>query len=637
MSRQLLLLLLCGVLLAGLGADAVAVGPPERGERASEKIPNRYIVVFRDSVENVRAATRRRERAHGFKARLRYSRAVKGFAARLSARQAGELRRDAQVVSVTADRRVQALDALSPGDAAPTGVRRIEAASTSQVHGASSVNVAVIDTGIDLAHPDLNAVSGTDCVQPGTSAQDDEGHGTHVAGTIAARNDGAGVVGVAPATRLHAVKVLDGSGSGTWSQIICGIDWVTATRTDADPANDIAVANMSLGGGGTPVEACSATMTDPLHKAICGSTQAGVVYTVAAGNDAWDYDYQPIPDVPAAYPEVLTVTAASDTDGLPGALGSACGKGRWGESDDRHATFSNYALLSASFAHTLAAPGACILSDRLGGGTTTYSGTSMAAPHVAGAVALCIAEAGTSGPCAGLAANRPQDFIARVTKTDAAYGFYGDPNQQLSGGRFFGYLAWVGLSTSSPDPDTTPPAAPTGLTATAGDSLVSLDWANNAETDLAGYDVYRATVSGGPYTKLNATPLADSAYTDTGLSNGTTYYYVVRAVDTSANPSAASSEASATPAAASDPDPGGAISLSASGFKVKGVHHADLTWSGATTSNVDLYRDGTRVATTANDGAHVDNIGKKGGGSYVYKLCEAGSTSACSAEVTVTF
>ena len=106
-----------------------------------------------------------------------------------------------------------------------------------------------------------------------------------MAGTIAARNNGSGVVGVAPNTKLYAVKVLNSSGNGTASQVICGIDWVTANASSLG----IKVVNMSLGGGGPPVQSCSTT-TDAEHKAICRSTEAGVTYVVAAGNSGWDFD-----------------------------------------------------------------------------------------------------------------------------------------------------------------------------------------------------------------------------------------------------------------------------------------------------------------------------------------------------------
>ena len=530
LALPLLLALLLLTPTAALAAD----------ERRAESVRGRYIVLFEQSVVDPDRATSRREKAHGFRARFRYDTALKGFAARLGRGQVKKLRNDGRVAHVVADRRVRAL-----ADSVPTGVRRIEAATDGAWHEPSPAGVAVIDTGIDLGHPDLNAVNGHDCVDGG-SAQDDEGHGTHVAGTIAAEGDGAGVVGVAPGTAVHAVKVLDSRGSGAWSQVICGIEWVTENAT----ARDIRVANMSLGGLGDPVEPCSGNrpLEDPLHEAICNSTAAGIAYAVAAGNSSWDFDYEPVPDVPAAYAEVLTVTAAADTDGAPGGLGDKCGRGRWGEPDDRYAGFSNFALEFASRAHTIAAPGACILSTRLGGGTESMSGTSMATPHVAGAAALCIAD----GRCAGLDADDPASWIEQITQpSELSYGFVGDPNDPLGGGEYFGYLAWVGLPDPGDDPDPAP-AAPTGLTATAGDSTVDLSWTANTESDLAGYNVYRAETSGGPYTQVNGSPVASAQYTDSAVTNGTTYYYVVRAVDGAGQESLDSNETSATPTGSTD-------------------------------------------------------------------------------------
>lgn len=490
-APALALLVLLGLLVSTSPAAAVpgvdrstqAPGvPPAKGLRQAQQLSDRYIVVYNASVGDSRGKTDRLERDRRFRAAQRYEKAVKGFSATLSIAQVQALEEDPEVDFVSPDRPVQTqgLVPAALGDTPPSGVRRIEAATATTTREPSTANVAVIDTGIDLDHPDLNAVNGVNCVGPGP-AEDDNGHGTHVAGTVAARNDGAGVTGVAPGTRLYAAKVLDAAGRGSFSQIICAIDWVTATRSDADPGNDITVVNMSLGGQGTPVGTCAST-TDALHRAICASTAAGVTYVVAAGNNGWDFDYALTPDLPAAYPEVLTVAAVADSDGRPGALGSvpACDSR---QTDDTYASFSNYAATPGGSAHLVAAPGSCITSTWLNAGYATISGTSMASPHVAGLVALCLGESGASGPCTGLTpaqvGQRIEDDAAARTAADTGYGFGGDPLRSVSG-RTYGYLSWAPSDTAAPTVTAVAPVA--GAVAVARTTAVSVTFSEAMDT-----------------------------------------------------------------------------------------------------------------------------------------------------------
>src|SRR6476619_1209937 len=180
----------------------------------------------------------------------------------------------------------------------PTGIDRTDAdlssARSGDGTGSVDADIAILDTGIDLTHPDLNVFKQITFV-PGTSTgNDDDGHGTHLAGIAAAKDNTEGVVGMAPGARLWAVKVLDSHGDGSDSDIIAGIDYIT------EHAGEIDVVNMSFGG-----DCCDTA----LHTAIANSVAAGVTYTAAAGNENIDAGSVE----PANFAEVITVSAVSDT------------------------------------------------------------------------------------------------------------------------------------------------------------------------------------------------------------------------------------------------------------------------------------------------------------------------------------
>ncbi|MBA3531080.1 MAG: S8 family serine peptidase [Ardenticatenales bacterium] len=377
MSRKTLLRLtaLIAIVVFVLGA-ARSYTAVEAGNANGKPITSQYIIVLKDGANPHMMA-----QASGGEVLYIYEHAIKGFAVRMPEQAANALRNNPNVASVVQDEVVQlssnelpssvARISAQAGQTIPTGIRRINGNTNSTLagNGSGSVNVdvAVIDTGIDTSHPDLNVVGGKNCVKGPNSYNDGNGHGTHVAGTIAAKDDGAGVVGVAPGARLYAVRVLNNQGSGTTSSVVCGIDWV------ASQSAIIEVANMSLGGSGTD-STCGGA--DTYHNAICTAVSRGITFVVAAGNsnvDAKD-------SRPATYDEVITVSALADFNGAAG--GGAASTCR-ADVDDTRADFSNFGADV-----DIMAPGVCIYSTWMGAGYNTISGTSMASPHAAGAAAL---------------------------------------------------------------------------------------------------------------------------------------------------------------------------------------------------------------------------------------------------------
>ena len=516
---------------------------------------------------------------YGVQDRLVYGAALKGYAGKIPPGQLAKIQSDPRVAYVEPDGVVHksATTQASP----PWGLDRIDqgalplSGSYTYTSDGTGVKAYVIDTGIRRTHAQFGgrAIAGADYVSPSTGSNDCDGHGTHVAGTI-----GGATYGVAKNVTLVAVRVLDCGGSGYWSWVIAGIDWVTAQR-EAYPAQP-AVANMSLGGGAT----------SSVDSAVSRSITKGVTYSIAAGNsnrDACRY-------TPARVGDALTIGSTTSTDA--------------------RSSFSNYGSCVDWFA-----PGSSILSayHTSDTATATMSGTSMAAPHVAGAAALYLQGDTDATPAE----------VRGAVFNDLTKGVVTNSNTANNHLLFVG-----GLGPVMPD-DTTAPAAPTALDATAGDAQVSLDWTNNGESDLAGYNVYRSTSSGSNYEKLNGTLVTSSAYVDAGAVNGTTYYYVVKAVDTSTNESAASNEDSATPEAAITPPPSGDLTLDATGYKVKGLQKANLSWSGA--GEVDVYWDrSTAKLATVSGSQWVHDINAKGGGSYTYTVCVAGTTT-CSSDTVV--
>ncbi|WP_405906577.1 S8 family peptidase [Streptomyces sp. NBC_00828] len=321
------------------------------GAGAPGSVSGSYIVTLKGGTNAPSPAGRSIAEKYGARISHAYGTALNGYAVTVDEKQARRLAADSRVASVVQDTRV-ALDHSQKNP--PTwGLDRIDQRGlplnksyTWPESAGKGVTAYVIDTGIRITHKDFGgrASYGWDFVGNDKTAKDGNGHGTHVAGTIAGTK-----YGVAKKTKVMAVRVLDNNGAGTTAQVIAGIDWVTKH------ARKPAVANISLGGYANA----------QLDAAVRNSIASGVTYAVAAGNDGLPAGLYS----PARVKQALTVGASDRTDA--------------------RASFSNTGAVLDLFAPGVAITSASYASDT---GKATYSGTSMASPHVAGAAALYLAD-----------------------------------------------------------------------------------------------------------------------------------------------------------------------------------------------------------------------------------------------------
>ena len=623
------------------GGDKAAFGEPTT-------IPGQYIVVFRDGVANIPGLANGLAAAHGGEVRFVYEHAVKGFSARLPQQAIAALQNNPHIDYIEPDQVVWAVGSQSN---ATWGLDRVDQRNL-PLNGTynwnqtgTGVTAYILDTGIRYSHVEFGGRASFGFDAFGGNGSDGNGHGTHVAGTV-----GGAVYGVAKNVALVSVRVLDNSGSGSISGVIAGIDWVTANAVKP------AVANMSLTGSGNTT----------LDAAVQNSIASGVSYTVAAGNgnfigrqdDACKYS-------PARVPEAITVGATT--------------------SSDAKASYSNYGNCVDWFAPGSSVTSAWYTSNTA---TNTISGTSMAAPHVAGAVALYLETNPAASPDQVRNFLYDQTTKSIVTNSSTAnnhllYTLWGEtpppPNQAPTAN--FSYTTsdlTAYFTDQSSDADgsvvawnwnfgdgaTSTAQNPTRTYAAAGTYTVSLTVTDNG--GATGSTSKSVTVSTEP--PPNQAPTANFSYTTSDL----TAYFTDQSSDadgsvvawnwnfgdgatsTAQNPTRTYAAAGTYTVSLTVTDNGGAtgstsksvtvtappsgdeIVLSAVGYKVKGRQHADLTWTGGASSQVDIYRSGTKIATVSNSGAYTDNIGAVGGGSYTYQVCEAG-TSTCSNTVTVTF
>jgi len=482
MKRSFLIKLTCFmaillILLVPFSASIVTAQP-------AEKVP--VIIGFRKFQDTELV------RSHGGEIKYVYE-YILAIAASLPPPAIDALKKNPNVDYVEADFEVYALTQTTPW-----GVDKIKAPQVwATGNKGTGIKVAILDTGIDIKHPDLKVVGGVSYVWYTLgSYNDDNGHGTHCAGIVAALGNDIGVVGVAPEANLYAVKVLDMLGSGSLSDVNAGIEWCITYRMQ--------VMSMSFGSSSDSIS---------LHQECDKAYNSGIVLVAAAGNSG---PGENTIAYPAKYSSVIAVGAT--------------------DSNDVVASFS-----SRGPELSVVAPGVNIYSTYKGSTYKTMSGTSMACPHVTGTVALILWKNPTLIP----------DNVRNILQSTAVKtaGMGGSAWTSAYGyGRIDAYAAVQKAVPSSP----TVPSAPQNLQATAGDSQVTLTWqapASDGGSTITQYNIYRGPSSGSE-SFIGSVSGSTLTYTNTGLMNGVTYFYQVAAVN-SIGESPRSNEASATPTAPS--------------------------------------------------------------------------------------
>ena len=468
-----------------LDGDGIAEAPA--GAKIGAAIPGRYIVTVDSGVAPASVA-----QAASAAPRALFTHAINGFVADLAPAQLATLARDPSVARIEQDRVVATMATQS---SATWGLDRIDQVAL-PLNGlyvydrtGAGVRAYIIDTGVLGTHAQFNGrmATGYTAIADGNGTTDCNGHGTHVAGTVAGTTHG-----VAKGATIVPVRVLGCTGSGSTSGVIAGVDWVVADHQAGQPA----VANMSLGG--------SASTT--LDAAIARGTADGVTFVVAAGNSNADACTQS----PARAPSAITVGSTTSTDA--------------------RSSFSNWGTCLDVFA-----PGSAITSawHTSTTATNTISGTSMAAPHAAGVAALLLEADPTAAPAA-----ITSRMLAQGTPSVVQSAGTGSPNLLLAS------------RVAAPVPITLP-GAPRSLAASPVSQRIALTWDIPLDAGGAAITDYviQQSTAGGAWATLADGVSGSTGYTVTGLVNGTSYAYRVAAAN-SAGQGAWSATATAVPQAA---------------------------------------------------------------------------------------
>jgi len=561
-----------------------------------------WIVVFRDDVRDPPGEARRLVAAHGGSIRYTYSHAIKGFAGQLpaaaveaisSAPNVAFVERDGVVHTTIGswgldriDQRILPLDGIYDPGAGRDG---------------SGVDVYIIDTGIDYATYDGGAQFGSrldqthdyDFVDNDDDASDCHGHGTHVSGTV-----GSTGYGVAPGVTLIGVRVLNCQGSGSWSGVIAGVDWAAQKALASGRPS---VANMSLGGG----------YSSSVNAAVNNAVASGVVFAVSSGNSNTDACAQS----PASAASAITVNAST--------------------SSDARSSFSNYGTCTDIFA-----PGSGITSTVMGGGTQSWSGTSMASPHVAGVAALLLADHPGWSPgevWAAMQDRATRDLISSAGPGSPNLLLYagtesGDPCSQ--GGCITVKEGWISAVTVKINKGNN------------GSGTVTVQVVDETGTSpVGGVTVFGSwTVNGNPaYATSSGTTDASGkvALSTGGIRFATDFVFCVDRLASSgyADGSAGRCSPYGTELGGGGGGGGGDPAFTAfdAALVQKGRNaRVELGWTGGA-STVDVLRNGAIIAGgVSNSGSYNDNLGKNPpAGSYSYQVCNTGG-SQCTAEKSVT-